>query len=50
VVNHGSLAADLAYDCLESGLVCLATDVDDLKMRYLVILVAVEVVRMFAGR
>jgi len=43
---------NLAHDGLESildFLVCLAANVDDLAMKYAVILAMVEVIRIFAG-
>jgi len=41
---------NLAHDGLESILVRLAADVDELAMKYAVVLAIVEVVRIFAGQ
>jgi hypothetical protein len=50
VLDHVSLAADLARDGLSSVLVCLVTEVDDIETRRAVVLAVVGIVKMFAGR
>ena len=48
-VDHEILVANLVYDGIESVLEGPAAKVDDLVMRYAVVLVVVGLVSIFAG-